>query len=292
MTNLYGVAAATLNPSLCLQLFLYSVFFGCDFLIFTYTYGIRKTLPVNFLISGLVIGVAQLITRLLVLYFTITISYDCVLGRKLIYLFNYISFLAYDYYQIQRIIERTRSNIYEVWIFWALFLGRVATLGYCLYYITGDIISPVTSGAYAGAGPCSTKSTTTMVYVEHVYNISMELIMIGKVFQFAYSLASKKSSWTKIVKYVFDFEIYSFIYYLLCEIAYMVIYKTMAPSSVSMVNTFYNQIYVFLFLANATHFSSDKIAKAAKLGLKVDEYRKEKGRSTSDKSRETGKKGE
>ncbi|KAJ3273078.1 hypothetical protein HDV01_004855 [Terramyces sp. JEL0728] len=45
-------------------------------------------------------------------------------------------------------------------------------------------------------------------------------------------------------------------------------------------------IYVFLFLANATHFTGDKIEKAAKLGLKVDEYRKEKAQSTntSDKS--------
>ncbi|KAJ3325605.1 hypothetical protein HDV06_003423 [Boothiomyces sp. JEL0866] len=292
MTNLYGVASATLTPSLCLQLLLYSLFFGCDFLIFTFTYGIRKTLPKNFLACGLITGIAQLVTRVLVLYFIITISYDCVLGRKLIYLLNYISFLAYDYYQIQRIIERTRPTKYEVWLFWLLLLGRVGTLGYCLYYISGEVTNPVTTGIYAGAGPCATKSTATMVYVEHIYNIAMEFIMIGKIFQFAFSLNSKKSSWTKIVQYVFDFEIYSFIYYLLCEIAYMVIYKTMASSSVSLVNTFYNQIYVFLFLANATHFSGDKIAKAAKLGLKVDEYRKEKGRSTSDKSRETGKKGE
>ncbi|KAJ3312559.1 hypothetical protein HDV04_002876 [Boothiomyces sp. JEL0838] len=270
MSNLYGLAPATLDPSLCVLLFLYGIFFGADFLVFAYSFGIRRVLPFNFLICGLITAFTIFISLGIAIYFLLTLNYDCVFGRKLLYVFNYIGYLSYDYYQVKKIIERTRPSRYEVWMFALLYAGRVATICYNMYYMSGIIANPMKSGPFIGAGPCKTIVTPTMVYQEHIYNIIMELLMIAKVFQFAFSLNSKKTSWKKIMRYVFDFEIFSFIYYLCCEILYMIFYRLLPPAQVSFVNVFYNQVYVFLFLANATHFCQDRVKKAEKLGVKID----------------------
>ncbi|KAJ3273077.1 hypothetical protein HDV01_004854 [Terramyces sp. JEL0728] len=219
-----------------------------------------------------------------------TINYDCVMGRKLLYAFNYIGYLSYDFYQIKKIIDRTRPSTYEVWGFWTLYVGRVATICYNMYFMSGIVAAPLASGPFIGAGPCKTKVTSTMVYQEHIYNIIMESLMIAKVFQFALSLNTKKASWNKIMRYVFDFEIFSFIYYLCCELLYMIFYQLLPPAQVSFVNVFYNQVYVFLFLANATHFSQDRIKKATKLGLKVDKRHYGEKEKESEKSTEILKK--
>ncbi|KAJ3325603.1 hypothetical protein HDV06_003421 [Boothiomyces sp. JEL0866] len=216
-----------------------------------------------------------------------TINYDCVFGRKLLYTFNYIGYLSYDYYQIRKIIERTRATKFEVIIFGCLYAGRLATICYNMYFMSGIVASPMTSGPFIGAGPCKTKVTAIMVYQEHIYNIIMELIMISKIVQFAFSLNSKKTTWKKIIRYVFDFEIFSFIYYLCCEVLYMVFYQLLPPAQVSFVNVFYNQVYVFLFLTNATHFSQDRVKKAEKLGLKLEKRKPIEGNGQdSEKSTE------
>ncbi|KAJ3312558.1 hypothetical protein HDV04_002875 [Boothiomyces sp. JEL0838] len=269
MSNTYGLALATLDPSLCILLLMYGMFLGINVVAGVFSYGIRHSLPRNFLISGLVTVITQAIVRGIAIYFLIYISYDCVMGRKLMYAVNYIGFLSYDYYQIKKVIERTRPKNYEIGIFAALFLGRMATLIYCVYFMSGVIVNPVTTGLYIGAGSCNSKVTRTMVYVEHLYNIGMESLIIFRVFLFATSLNSKKASWEKIILYVFDFEMFTFVYYLCFEIAYMIMYEVLPASDISFVNA----VYVFLFLANATHYTQDKFKKAVKLGLKVEKKR-------------------
>ncbi|KAJ3312557.1 hypothetical protein HDV04_002874 [Boothiomyces sp. JEL0838] len=269
MTGNYGLALATLDSSSCVLLILYGIFFGTDFIVLAYSAGIRSILPPNFFICGVITGITQLLSRAIAIFFLITLNYECVWGRKLMYLLLYIGFIAYDYYQIKKIVERTRPNKYELVVFGLLFMGRISILAYNTANMSGFIVNPTTTGQYVGAGSCQSKVTGEMVYLEHSYNISMEIILIGKVCQFAYSLNSSKTNWISILRYVFDFEIFTFITYLGFEIAYLIAYQYMPAGQISFVNVFYNQIYVVLFVANAIHFFQDKVTKAKKLGLKV-----------------------
>ncbi|KAJ3325600.1 hypothetical protein HDV06_003418 [Boothiomyces sp. JEL0866] len=197
-----------------------------------------------------------------------TLNYDCSLGRKLAYSLTYIGFLTYDFYQIKEIIRKTKATKKERLGFLALFFGRVVSLAYNLYYISGIIANPTTSGAFIGAGPCKTLATDIMVHQEHIYIIFMETIMIAKVVHYALSLDRSKH-WRKFFK-VIDFEIITFIIYLLCEIIYMGFYLTFPPTDISYFNVFYDQVSIILFMANATYFSNKKIDKAAELEAKAE----------------------
>ncbi|KAJ3325601.1 hypothetical protein HDV06_003419 [Boothiomyces sp. JEL0866] len=263
MTNLYGLAGATLNPVLCTLLTLYGTFIGMNFIIIIYSIGIRRILPREFLIYGLITTTLVLLGLSVVTYFVMTINYDCTLG-----------FLTYDFYQIKEVFRKTKAGKNERIVFYCLLALRAASLIYNLYYIQGIIADPTTTGSFIGAGPCKTLSTDTMVHQEHIYIIFFEFVIIARIVKYALSL-DKNRSWKRFYR-VIDFEILTFMVYLLCEVIYMAFYLTFPPSDISYFNVFYNQISVFLFAVNATNFSAQKIDKAAELEAKAGDQAQQK----------------
>ncbi|KAJ3325602.1 hypothetical protein HDV06_003420 [Boothiomyces sp. JEL0866] len=279
MSALYGLAPATLNPNLCILLLLYGIFIGSDFVIFIYSVGIRRILPKEFLAFGLITTLSILSGLIVSSYFLMTLNYDCVLGRKLAYAFNYIGFLVYDYYQMKEIIRRTNASKYEISGFYLLLAGRAVSLIYNLFYISGIIADPTTTGNFIGAGPCKTLMTDAMVHQEHIYIIFMEIVMLSKVFHHAIYYGKHEMDWKRFF-FIVDFEIFTFVAYMICEVVYMAFYVTFPPTDVSYFNVFYIQFSIFLFMANATNFSRNKALKSADISSKDQKSSKSSGISS------------
>ncbi|KAJ3273076.1 hypothetical protein HDV01_004853 [Terramyces sp. JEL0728] len=269
MSQLYGLAAATLNPDLCILLLLYGIFLGVDFVNLIYSIGIRRILPTEFIVYGLVTTGCLFLGLIVFCYFLMTLNYDCALGSKFAYAFIYIGFLVYNYYQTKEIIRRTNSTKYEKWGFYVLLAGRFISLVYNLCFVSGIISNPATTGSFVGAGPCKTLMTGAMVQQEHLYVIFMELIMLGKTFYCAHCTRVQKD-WKRFFLIV-DNEIFTFVAYLVCEVVYMVFFLASPAAYLSYFNVFYSQFTVILFMVNATNFSKNNALKTSEAPTKSDQ---------------------
>ncbi|KAJ3312560.1 hypothetical protein HDV04_002877 [Boothiomyces sp. JEL0838] len=251
---------ATLNPSLCILLLLYGIFVGSDFVIFVYSVGIRRILPKEFLAYGLIATFSIFSGIVASTYFLMMISYDCVLGSKIAYSCYYFGYMVYNLYQIKEVVRRTSCSKYEAGGLYLLLAGRLSSLIYNLIYISGTIADPVTTGNYIGAGPCKALMTDAMENQEHIYIIIMEIIMLSKIFHYAYSVDHEKDF--RRFSIIVDFEIFTFVGYLLCEIIYMVFFVTFPATDFSYIKVLYTQVSIFMFMVNATNFSKNKALKS------------------------------
>ncbi|KAJ3301980.1 hypothetical protein HDV03_005513 [Kappamyces sp. JEL0829] len=268
MSNLIEFHPSTLTPALCTLITLYSITVGFQATVFVFAVGIRHILKKSFLIYGMCTILCIMIGFIICMLYLLNNATECSTGRKVAYSFFYAGFIIYDIYQIRNVTNRTRASRYIKLGLYFLLLCRVVSCIYNVVYVEGQIVYPLANGAMTGPGPCKSKFTAEMVHQEHAITTIYEIAIVAHVAIHAQSLVSKNNSLFNIIWNVFDFETQSFVCYMLIEVLYLIVYGMIPSSYVSYLNTFYLQLPVALFMANACHYSIPKDKRAANIGLK------------------------
>ncbi|KAJ3301979.1 hypothetical protein HDV03_005512 [Kappamyces sp. JEL0829] len=260
--------AATLTPALSLLITIYSIGVGFEITVMMVAIGIRHILNKSFLRYGIICISAIMIGFVICMYYLLYVTTDCTPGRKAAYAFFYFGFLTYDYYQLKNVSRRTKPARLIRYGFYFLFLARIVSCIYNVVMVEGVVAYPLADGATTGPGPCKSQFSRVMIYQEHLVTTIFEIAVVIHVFRHAQNLVTKKASLMAIILNVFDFETQSFVFYMLTEVCYIIVYSIIPSALVSYLNTFYLQLPVLLFLVNACHFTIPKDVKAAKVGIK------------------------
>jgi fumarate reductase subunit C len=255
----YFLGESTLSPAAILILFFYGVSLGLEIGTVLYTLGGHKLLPRRFRRLGLLtigsIGIGFLICTV----FLFTDQLECTLFRKIAYVFIYLGFLVYDYYQMIHVIGMTKPETWKRWCFYAMFLIRVGSSAVNVWYVEGVVI-PNPLSKVPGAGPCKSKFHDFDVYQEHIIIILFEMGIMSQVLWHAHQLMKvEKRPINDIIKKVFNFETISFFCYMLAEMGYLLCFVYFDRGMVSLLNTFYINLPVILYIANSCVFMNLKL---------------------------------
>jgi hypothetical protein len=183
---------------------------------------------------------------------------ECHVGRKTAYTVFYLGFFAYDLYQLQKIFAITNaSNLSKVALYFVLFI-RVASYALNVYLVSGAFI---VSGATSSA--CKSKFPDHAIYQEHAVSLLYEFSLMMQLTIFVVRNGNEGVRFTEFLLNVLDYETISFVFYLLAEIIYIIAFTTLEPGYISLLNTFYLNVPVALFLFNSIIFLK-KIWSASK----------------------------
>ncbi|KAI8907337.1 hypothetical protein EDD86DRAFT_53237 [Gorgonomyces haynaldii] len=252
---MYLLGIATLNDTLYMLLLIYLLAVNFELLTMGYLYFICKRLKQRFLYFGMGIISCILIGFLICICFLLTVNYECSLSRHLAYGFFLLGFVLYDFYQLLNVQDRTKK---KQWLLVGLFIIRLASVVFSVVRYQGVVALPITEGPWQGAGPCKSKIDDLTVYQEHIIVWIYEIALVFSIVQHAHSLTSREITFIDILTNVFDFEAVSFVVYMLSEAVYITLYAIIPAAYISYLNTFYLQLPIALFLANALNAKDKK----------------------------------
>ncbi|KAI8908393.1 hypothetical protein EDD86DRAFT_207535 [Gorgonomyces haynaldii] len=212
-------------------------------------------LPQRFRISAaassflIFVGFATCVMHLL----TINDRNTCTIGREFAYAFFYTGFFVYDAYQFVKIQAITGSGKFSNAVLYVLLFARLAS-----YAFNVAIIQGIPSNVNAlGAGSCTTKFPLTLyVYQEHLFSIIFEFALALKLILYLRSTSSKDIPLPELLRRVVDFEMISFFIYFVVECVYTIAFSIMDSHWTSLLNTFYLNVPILLFLINTIMFTS------------------------------------
>lgn len=195
---------------------------------------------VGFISVGFVICISFLVT--------LNTQSECTIGRKVAYSFFYLGFFIYDIYQLQKILAITSAGKTSTVILHFLVVVRFASYIYNIYSVLGVLTY---SHLYLdGRAGCTSSFLPVSIYQEHIVSILFELSLLSQFTVFVFSNRTHAVPLTAFLNSVVDYETVSFLAYLLFEIMYTVTYMLMPGSYISLLNTFYLNVPVGLFLFN------------------------------------------
>ncbi|KAI8914334.1 hypothetical protein EDD86DRAFT_244546 [Gorgonomyces haynaldii] len=228
-------------------LFFYAFVLGLDCSVIGTILGSWKVLPARFRQVALctvfvcLIGFSTLTSSLF-------ISPDlCAATRKPAYVFFYIGYMLYDYYQLCKILAITSASKRAKIIFHILLLLRLASFIVSLVNVTGTKFE----------GSCRTLFSTPVFYQEHVVGLLFQGSLFVQFFGFIHTAKpSSDGEALSMLKSVLDYEIISFSAYFVCEAVFLIVFSIITPNQVSFLNAFYLSLPVVLFFSTLIAFAN------------------------------------
>ncbi|KAJ3322461.1 hypothetical protein HDV06_003005 [Boothiomyces sp. JEL0866] len=186
----------------------------------------------------------------LLYYVTENSSFECTVDRVVTYSVRYIGFFVFDILQILKItaIVSSADKTKKFYSIYFLAFVRLLSYVYNAVYVSGAVVYNVDNGL----GPCKTVFSRSMVYQEHLVSVIFELGLLIHLAMYIFQTA-KNEAVIEMMKSLIDFEVYTFIVYMVSEIIYVSIFALVSSDHVSMYNIFYLNLPVALFLANAVN---------------------------------------
>ncbi|KAJ3318560.1 hypothetical protein HDV06_002993 [Boothiomyces sp. JEL0866] len=201
------------------------------------------------------------IAGLLLSFVTVNTPHECTLNRNTTYVIRYIGFFLFDILQIMKITaitstDKSKRN-YSIYL---ISVVRIVSYIYNAIYVSGTTLY----NAHNGLGPCKTVFSNAMVYQEHLISVLFELVLFLNLAIYIYKTA-KNNITIDFLKSIIDFEVYTFLVYLLAEILYLSVFVEFTSNNVALYNIFYFDLPTVLFLANALNI----IAKRKKMSQSI-----------------------
>ncbi|KAJ3272464.1 hypothetical protein HDV01_005534 [Terramyces sp. JEL0728] len=187
------------------------------------------------------------ITGLLLSFVTVNTAQECTINRNISYAVRYVGFFVFDALQIMKISAITSTDkINRNYSILMISLVRIVSYAYNTIVVSGTVLYD----AHNGLGPCKTIFSSSAVYQEHVISVLFEMVLFLHL-TIHIRKTSKNGFSLDLLKSIVDFELYTFIAYLVAELVYLSVYAGFASSNVNLYNIFYFDLPTVLFLANA-----------------------------------------
>ncbi|KAJ3315355.1 hypothetical protein HDV04_003748 [Boothiomyces sp. JEL0838] len=232
-----------------------------------------RRLPQRFRLFSLASTAVLSTAKMESLYFATSYNtlYGCIASRKVLYGLVYAGFFVFDIYQMSKIRAISGAIKPSKLLFGTLFIARLGSYIYNLYYVTGTLI-----GVSNGLGACKTIFPDDwQIYQEHIISVAFELGLAYQFGKFVQMARVPNMPLQEFVARVVDNEIFSFLIYGVVEILYIIVFQfPIVKQWVSVLNSFYFLIPSTLYLANifilvGKHGISLKVKKISS-GPKVD----------------------
>jgi hypothetical protein len=218
---------------------------------------IMSTLSVSLILAGFSVCVYYLAT--------LNTIQQCIFGRKLAYALFYLGFFVFDLYQLIKIVALTNASRTATVVLSIALCGRLAS------YIVNAIFMQAKLTGYIDTenelGSCTSSFTDMFVYQEHGVSILYETCLGIQFLMYLRATYNNQIPVSQFLRSVVDFETFTFFIYLFLEFVYIMLYSwasTLLVGFYSLINTFYLNIPVAIFLANLWAFERKRKSEQLK----------------------------
>ncbi|KAJ3321550.1 hypothetical protein HDV06_004086 [Boothiomyces sp. JEL0866] len=182
-------------------------------------------------------------------YVTTNGTIECTINRKISYSIRYVGFYMFDLSQARKFFRiYAYSSRPKILLIYAALAIRLVSYLINALLVTGAVA--FLSKNSLTNGPCQTSFAPYLIYQEHIISVGFELVLLGILFSYSMIQRHNGLLLSDLLKKIMDFEMYSFAFYFVMEILYLIAYTCFPKTFVSVLNIFYLQIPVVLFFAN------------------------------------------